>query len=293
MSRVNNSDELSFLSKNCKDKLNEITASMANFIVLSTFRDAEKELFKAEKTARDSIETLYELKQVQITKLVQDVVDECNWLTLPAHRKRTVLVHLFEQTEKSRIACRLDRCSHTFFKKMFEKCELSAKPQVNINRLPYPATKQKIPKNKYKQFPTTKPYTTLTTPAFVQFQPPQVHLTPHAYFRNPPPSVFVPPQPCVPQFTDVPPGWPANETRYEYSNKTCSEYFANNNSINRPTAPNGPSATTSTNATYLSRSSNIDVLQYHSNPGINASKSNHFSLDPNRERSHHATEWGL
>lgn len=293
MSRVNSSDELNFLSQKCKDKLNEITSSMSNFILLSTFREAEKELFKTDTAAHYSIESLCELKQIQITKLVQDVVDECNWLTLPAHRKRTVLEHLFVQTEKNRVACRLDRCSHTFFKKIFEKCELSAKPQVNINRPPYYATNPKMPKHKHKQFPSTKPYTTMAPPSFVQFQPPQVHPASHVFFHHPPPGVFVPAQRYVPQFTGA-----TNETRYEYSNKTCSEYFVNNSSINPTTTPNVPSATTlNTNATYRSCSSNIDVLQYHSSPGYNASKSNHLppdlKSDLKQERSDHVTDWEL
>lgn len=123
------STALNFLSQKWENKLNIIAMEMSKFILLSTFREAEKDFLNAEANARDSIATLFELKQTQITKLVQEIVNDAEWMTLLPNRKQFVLNHLFEQTEKNRRACRLEKCSETFFKKVFDKCEMVAAGQ--------------------------------------------------------------------------------------------------------------------------------------------------------------------
>lgn len=132
-----NIDELYFLSMEFKNKLKKIASEMSSFLLLSTFRDLERDWFHADRKACDAVKILFELMGDRISELIKEMFDE--GLVLTSIQKKNVLKYLNAETEKNRVAIRLQHCSRTFFEKMFDKfsSETAGAHSPNNNKRPH------------------------------------------------------------------------------------------------------------------------------------------------------------
>lgn len=129
-----NIDELNFLSTEYKNKLKKIASEMSSFLLLSTFRDAERDWFYADREAFDAFKILFDMMGDRISKLIKEMFD--GGLVLTSTQKISVLKYLNAETEKNRAATRLLFCSRTFFEKIFNKHSPETE-SLNNNKRPH------------------------------------------------------------------------------------------------------------------------------------------------------------
>lgn len=110
---------------------------MLSFLLLSTFRDLERHWFHADRKACDAVKILFEMMGDRISKLIKEMFDE--GLVLTSGQKKSVLKYLNAETEKNRVAFRLQHCSRTFFAKIFDKfsSETAGAQSPNNNKRPH------------------------------------------------------------------------------------------------------------------------------------------------------------
>lgn len=133
-SNKENIDDLDFLSMEFKNKLKKIASEMSSFLLLSTFRDMERDWFHADRKAFDAVKNLFEMMGDRISELIKEMFDD--GLVLASTQKRSVLKYLYVETEKNRTAIRLPLCSRTFFEKIFNKYspDTDGTPSPNNNK---------------------------------------------------------------------------------------------------------------------------------------------------------------